>query len=170
MASTLFVDVHRGLGEGAGHVAHPTGVVQVDVGDHHPGQVLGPEAQLFQLGQQHGHRALAARLHQDGCRTLDEVAGGHSLPAAQQRVELDDPCGDTGPHLAIADRSGIGGVVMGVRVGMGAAHEGVTSITTLTSSGFRSSASGQESRGTLLLTTLASHASSALANASAAAS
>ncbi len=39
VAGALLVHVHRRLGEGPGHVAHPSGMIEVDVGHGHPGQV-----------------------------------------------------------------------------------------------------------------------------------
>lgn len=176
MAGPLRVDVHRGLGEGPGHVAHPTGMIEVNMGDDHAGQVLGPEPHPRQLVEEHRYGALAARLHQDRGGAFDEVAGGDPLPSTQQRVELEDPRGDPGPDPGMALVGGVGRAVgrglavVGVGVRMRAAHDGATSITTLTSSGLRSSATGQESSGTRRLTSLASQPSSALANASAAAS
>ena len=44
VAGALLVDVHGGLREGGGHVAHPAGVVEVDVGDGDAGQVVGGDA------------------------------------------------------------------------------------------------------------------------------
>ena len=38
VARPLLVDVHRGVGKGPGHVAHPAGVVEMDVGHGHAGQ------------------------------------------------------------------------------------------------------------------------------------
>ena len=78
------------FGEGPGHVAHPPGVIEVDVGDHHTGQVGGTEAQSLQQGQQDRDRALAAGLDQHGGIPLDQVAGGDPFPSTEQRVQLDD--------------------------------------------------------------------------------
>ena len=75
VAGPLLVDVHRGPGEGPGHVAHTAGVVEVDVGDHHPGQVRGAHPEGVQRRQQDGHRGLAARLDQDRGRPV------HRYPA-----------------------------------------------------------------------------------------
>ena len=65
VAGALLVHVHGGLREGPGHVADPAGVVEVDVGDGHAGQVAGGHAVLLQGGEQGRHRRLAAGLDQD---------------------------------------------------------------------------------------------------------
>ena len=44
VAGSLLVHVDGGPGEGAGHVADPAGVVEVDVGDDHSGQVVRARA------------------------------------------------------------------------------------------------------------------------------
>ena len=48
----LFVDVDGGRGKGPGDVAHPAGVVEVDVGDGDAGQIVGPDPHLPERGQQ----------------------------------------------------------------------------------------------------------------------
>ncbi len=93
----LLVHVDAGRREGAGHVTDAAGVVEVDVGDGHPGQLGWPHPDLGQRRQQHGHRGLASRLDQHRRRALNEVAGGDVLPAAQQGVDLEDALGD-GPR------------------------------------------------------------------------
>ena len=54
------------FGKRPGDVAHAAGVVEVDVGHHDAGQVVGAESQPAEVGEQGGHRALAARLDEDG--------------------------------------------------------------------------------------------------------
>jgi hypothetical protein len=88
------VDVHGGPREGGGHVAHPAGVVEVDVGDDDGGEGVGAHAELVEGGQQGGDRGLAAGLDQNGRRAVDQVAGGQPVPAAEAGVDLDDPGGD----------------------------------------------------------------------------
>ena len=87
----LLVDVHGGPGKGPGHITDPAGVVEVDVGDGHAGQVAGRHAVLLEGGQQGRHRRLAAGLDEDRRRTLDQVAGGDPGPAAEEGVDLPDP-------------------------------------------------------------------------------
>ena len=53
------------VGKRTGDVADAPGVVEVDVGDDHAGQVAGVDAELRQRGQQHLDRALAARLDEN---------------------------------------------------------------------------------------------------------
>src|SRR5690606_38881735 len=93
------VHVDRRLGEGRGHVAHPAGVVEVDVGDRHTRQLAGVDAELGQGGEQVGHRCLAAGLDQHRGVAGDEVAGGHLVPAPEQGVDLQDPGCDLGVHV-----------------------------------------------------------------------
>ena len=100
VAGPLLVDVHGGPGKGPGHIAHPAGVVEVDVGDGHAGQVAGRHAVLLERGQQGRHRRLAAGLDQDRRRTLDQVPGGHPGPSPQEGVDLPDPRPDVGTHGA----------------------------------------------------------------------
>ncbi len=92
------VHVHRRLGKGPGHVSHTPGMVEVDVGDHHPRQLPGRDAERFELGEQHGHARLAAGLDQHRGVAGDEVAGGDVLPPSEQCVDLDDPRGDRLGH------------------------------------------------------------------------
>ena len=103
------MDVDGGIGKGPGHVADPTGVVEVDVGDHHPGQVVGAESEPLQLGQQHRHRALTAGLDQHRGVPLDEVAGGHPLPSAEEGVQLDDAFGHHDAARGLAGSCGSNG-------------------------------------------------------------
>ncbi len=163
------VHVHGGRRESPGHVAHPAGVVQVDVGHHHPGQIGRPEPQAGQRGQQHRHRRLAARLHQHRPRPLHEVAGGDPLPAAEQGVDLQHPRPDA-PRLGHLG-PGPGGVMVAPRsVTVAGGHGAATSTTTFTSSGWRARASCQRPRGTRRLTRRSSHDRSAAARAAAPAS
>ena len=99
VSGPLGVDVDRGVGKGAGHVAHPAGVVEVDVGHGHPGQVVGRHSQIGEGGQEGGHRALAARLDEHRLGPLDEVARGDALPAPQQRVDLEHARPDALGHV-----------------------------------------------------------------------
>ncbi len=101
MASPLLVHVHRGLRERLRDVAHAAGVVEMDVGDGDAGQVFGPDAEVVERGEQHGDRALAARLDEHRGIALDEVAGGHALPAPEQRVDLDDAVTDARVHVVL---------------------------------------------------------------------
>ena len=98
VAGPLLVDVDRGLREGEGHVAHPAGVVEVDVGDHDVGQVLGLEAQPVQRREQGGHRGLATGLDQGRLRSLEQIPGGDPLPAPQQGVDLEHVLRDARGH------------------------------------------------------------------------
>ncbi len=145
MAGPFLVHVDGGGGKGPGHVAHTAGVVQMDVGHRHPGQVTRAHAEGVERVEQHPHRALAARLHQDRRRPVHQVAGRHLLPPPEEGVDLDDAGSDLrGRHVP-------------------------TSITTFTSSGCRANASAQCSRGTRLVTSFEIHEWSAFMSASAAA-
>ena len=108
--------VDGGPRKGASYVTDAAGVVEMDVGDDHSGQFVGGDAETGQLVEEHGHRALASGLDEDGCVTLEQVAGGHLLPAPEQCVDLDHPIGNPRP-AASAERL----VVMVARVGSG--HE-----------------------------------------------
>ena len=147
-------------------------MVEMDVGHRHASQLRRSDADLVQCGQQDGDRRLAAGLDQDGGRALNQVAGGDALPAAEQGVDLEHALGDAPRRhhrdLLAADR--VVTVQRAVPVVVQAAHAGATSTTTLTSSGWRVSASCQCSSGTRRLTTRANQARSALASAAAAAS
>ncbi len=98
MAGALFVDVHGGLRKGPGHVADAAGVVEVDVGDGHAGQVSGSHAVFLEGSEQGGHRRLAAGLHQDRRRTLDQIPGGDPGPPSEKGVDLPDARPDVGTH------------------------------------------------------------------------
>jgi hypothetical protein len=62
VAGAALVDVDRRLRERPGHVADPAGVVEVDVGHGHAGQVVGRDPEAVEGGEQRRDRALAARL------------------------------------------------------------------------------------------------------------
>ena len=98
VAGPLLVDVDGGLREGPGHVAHAAGVVEVDVGDHDVGQVVGRDAEVVQGGEQGGHRGLAAGLDQHRLGAVDQVPGGDPLPAPEEGVDLVDAVGDQLRH------------------------------------------------------------------------
>ena len=44
----------------------PPGVIEVDVGDRDAGQLVGPDADLVERGEEDGHRRLAPRLDEHG--------------------------------------------------------------------------------------------------------
>ena len=83
------MDVNRGPREGTGHIPDTTGVVEVDVRYGYPGQVIGAQPMLGKRLEHYRDGALAPRLDQHGRRALDQVAGCHPFPAAQQRVDLE---------------------------------------------------------------------------------
>ena len=66
VTGSLRMNVDGGVGEGAGDISHPAGVIEVDVGDDHTGKVSGAESERRQLGQQDRDRALTASLDQNG--------------------------------------------------------------------------------------------------------
>ena len=140
----LLVHVDGGAGEGPGHVAHPAGVVEVDVGDHHPGQIDGPEAQA-------GRARPGAPAPTTGSRSPPAPAPG--------------PRSGSRPSPAASRRAGCRSRRTPGAIGGPPPVTPATSTTTFTSSGWRSSACGHWSRGTFRLTTLASQARSALASA-----
>ena len=67
MARSLGVHVDGGVGEGAGHVAHPAGVVEMDVGDDDSGELVRADAEAGQFVEEDRHRALAPGLDEHGC-------------------------------------------------------------------------------------------------------
>ena len=98
MPGPLPVDVDGGGGKGPGHVAHPAGVVEMDVGDGHPGQIVGPEPQLVQRGRSAGTELWLPVSTRTGAGPGEQVAGRHPFPATEQGVDLDDPGGDLRRH------------------------------------------------------------------------
>ena len=88
VAGALLVDVDGGLGEGPGHVAHAAGVVEVDVGDHDVGQVVGGDAEVVQGGEQGGDRRLAPGLdqHRLGARRPGSPAVTRSQPPSSVSI------------------------------------------------------------------------------------
>src|SRR5581483_2833992 len=98
MPGPLLVHVHGGVREGAGDVADAAGVVEVDVGDSDASEIRGCHVQLAERSQQRVDRRLASRLDQDGLGPFDQVAGGDVVPAAEQRVDLDDARPDPRVH------------------------------------------------------------------------
>ena len=109
MPGAPLVDVHRGLRERRGHVAHAPGVVEVDVGDGHAGQVVGGDAQVVEGREQVRDRGLAAGLDQDRGVAGDQVAGRDLVPAAEQRVDLQDARCDLGVHVTPSVRPALPG-------------------------------------------------------------
>ena len=89
MPGALLVHVHGRFRERGGDVAHATGVVEVDVGDDDAGQVIGGHAEVGQLGQHGGERALTAGLDEARLGALDQVARRHLTPSTQPGVDLD---------------------------------------------------------------------------------
>ena len=98
VAGALLVHVHGRVRERPRHVADAAGVVEVDVRDRDAGEVVGRDVELGQRGEQRGDRRLAAGLDQHRLAALDQVAGRDVLPAAEQRVDLDDAGADLGVH------------------------------------------------------------------------
>ena len=98
MAGALLVHVHRGVGERPGDVADAAGVIEMDVRDGDSGERVGRDVQFRQCGEQRVDGGLAAGLDQHGFGPLDQVAGGDVVPAAEQRVDLDDAGSDPGVH------------------------------------------------------------------------
>ena len=98
VAGALLVHVHGGVRERRRHVADAAGVVEVDVRDDDGAEVVGADAHRVERRQQRGHRRLAAGLDQHRGRPVDQVTGGHPLPAAEERVELVHPVADRHAH------------------------------------------------------------------------
>ena len=176
----LLVHVDRGRGKGAGHVADAACMVEMDVGDRHPGQFPGTDTDLAQGGEQDRDRRLASGLDEHRCRPFDQVPGRHLLPTTEHGVDLEH-AGCNGPGWrdgrdgvatlgVVHVQTGIGMAVRVPAVRVPPAHGLFTSITTFTSSGSRSSASCHRSSGTRRVTSRSSQARSARASASAAAS
>jgi hypothetical protein len=90
MPGTLLVHIDRGVREGAGDIADATGVVEVDVGDRHAGQVVGADTQFGQLGEEGRDGGLGSCFDEDWPRTGDEVARGHPRPTTEEGVDLQD--------------------------------------------------------------------------------
>ena len=88
VARPLLVHVDRGRGKGAGHVADTACVVEVDVGDRHPRQFVGPDPDLLQCGEQDRDRGLAPGLDEHRRGPFDEVPGRHPLPTTEHGVDL----------------------------------------------------------------------------------
>ena len=85
---------HGRLGEGLGDVAHPAGVVEVNVGDHHPAEVTGAHAGSGERLDDGPRRGLGTGLDQGRLRPCDQEAGGEPLHPPEQGVELVQPRGD----------------------------------------------------------------------------
>ena len=94
VGGALLVDDHGRRGEVGGEIADRTGVVEVDVGEDDPGEIVGTHAEIVEAA---AHR-LGARpgpgLDEGGPRTLDEEAGGEAVLTPEQGVDLPDPRGD----------------------------------------------------------------------------
>ena len=84
MASPLGVHVDGGRGEGPGHVAHPAGMVEMDVGDDDSGELVRAHAEGGQLVEEHRHRALAARSRR--ARVHHPRSGTRPSPAPSRRA------------------------------------------------------------------------------------
>ena len=72
-----------------------------------PARSRRTDAEAIELGQQHGHRALAAGLDQHRGVAFDEIAGGDPFPTAEQGVQLDHPVGHAAvPRAVVGGASG----------------------------------------------------------------
>ena len=98
VAGALLVHVDGRVGKRAGDVADAAGVVEVDVGDGDAGEVGRRDVELGQRVEQRVDGGLAAGLDQHRLGALDQVAGRDVVPAAEQRVDLDDAGADPGVH------------------------------------------------------------------------
>ena len=76
------------VGEGPGDVAHPAGVVEVNVGDHHPAEVTGAHPGGGERLDDGRGRGLGTGLDERRPRPLDQEAGGEPLHPPEQGVEL----------------------------------------------------------------------------------
>jgi hypothetical protein len=81
-------------GEIPSQVANRPGVVEVDVGEDDPGQVVGPQADGGEGLADGGGAGLGSGLDEGGAVADDEEPGGHSLPSPQEGVDLEDAGGD----------------------------------------------------------------------------
>ena len=90
VASPLLVHVDGRRGEGAGDIADPARVVEVNMRHGDTGQVRRTKADLVQGGEQHRHRRLAPGLDEHRSGPLNQVAGGDPLPPAEHGVDFED--------------------------------------------------------------------------------
>ena len=98
MPGALLVHVHGGVGERSHHVTDTAGVIEVDVRDGDAGESVRRHVQFGQRGQERVDRGLAAGLDQHRFGAFDQIAGGHVVPASEQRVDLDHAGSDPGVH------------------------------------------------------------------------
>ena len=117
MTGALLVDVHGRRGKRTRHIAHPAGVIEVDVGDRHAGELLGPDPDLVEGGEEDGNRRLAPGLDEHGSGALDQITRRDPLPPAEQGVDLEHTRCDRLRHGYDRNlRAAVG--VMGVQRGM----------------------------------------------------
>ena len=97
-----FVDHDLGRGEHAGHVTDAARVVQVDVGDHHRGQVTGSYAQPGERVPHHRRRRCRPGLHQARTVGADQVSGGNLAVPRHPGVDLEHVVPERGdPGVAV---------------------------------------------------------------------
>ena len=89
VAGAQFVDHDLRRREHPGDVAHAAGMVQVDVGDHHRGQVARPHAQRGERVPHHRRRRRRPGLHQARTVGEDQVSGGNLAVSRHPGVDLE---------------------------------------------------------------------------------
>jgi hypothetical protein len=93
MAQALWMADHPGLGKALGDLSHRAGVIEVDVAEYDPSQILGAKAVTREALKNPVQIVLGPCLDQGGLLGLDEEDRVHLGPTAQQRVDLPDPWG-----------------------------------------------------------------------------
>ena len=99
-------DLRRGVH--LGDVAHAAGMVQVDVGDHHRGQVAGPHAERGERVPHHRRRRCRSGLHQARTVGEDQVSGGNLAVSRHPGVDLEHVVPERGdPGVAVPAEIGL---------------------------------------------------------------
>jgi hypothetical protein len=83
------VDHDLGRREHGGDVPRSAGMIQVDVGDHHGGQIPGADAQAAEGVPDHRRRRRGAGLDQARPLRPDQIAGGDLLVAGHPGVDFE---------------------------------------------------------------------------------
>jgi hypothetical protein len=103
-----FVDHDLRPREHAGDVTHAARMVQVDVRDHHRGQVAGPHAQRGERVPHHRCRWSRPGLHEARTVGADQITGGNLAVSRHPGVDLEHVVPERGdPGVAVPAEIGL---------------------------------------------------------------
>ena len=90
VARSAFVHDNCCLRVGPGDISDPTRVIEVDMGNHHRGEIMGTDTESRQGGHHGGGAEGSSRFNESGPVSPNEVASGDARVPAHLRVYLED--------------------------------------------------------------------------------